>query len=187
MAITATLDDPDEQCLRITTVTWQWYRGSSPISSADNGAGTLTSSYTPATGDVGSVLRAKAMYNDGEDEDKTAQGNSYRSVRSAPQSNTAPVFPTPSGQEDANQTREVAENTPSGRNLGAPVAASDPGDVLTYSLSGARAAAFDINRVTGQLSTKAELDYEDDTNGNNPYIVTVTATDPFGIMDTVGW
>ena len=157
-------------------------QGQQPHHSADDGAGMVTSSYTPAAGDVGSVLRAKAMYNDGEDEDedKTAQENSYRSVRSAPQSNTNPVFPIPSGQETTNQTREVAENTPSGRNLGAPVAASDPGDVLTYSLSGERAAAFDINRVTGQLSTKAKLDYEDDTN---EYIVTVTATDPFGRPD----
>ena len=51
------------------------------------------------------------------------------------------------------QTREVAENTPAGTNLGAPVVASDP-DVLTYSLSGTDEESFDINRATGQLITK---------------------------------
>ena len=176
--ITATLSDPDN--VDADSVSWQWYRGSSPITSADNGAGTLRSSYTPATGDVGSALRARAMYDDGEDDDKTAQENSYRSVRNVPQNNTDPVFPTPSGQTDTNQTREVAENTPAGRNLGAPVAASDPGDVLTYSLdSGNDASAFDINRVTGQLSTKAALDFEGPPN-DHEYTVTVTATDPSG-------
>ena len=175
VAITATLDDPDNATAG--TVAWQWYRGSSPITSANDGAGTLTSSYIPTPGDVGSALRAKAMYDDGEDDDKTAQENSYRSVRSVPQNNIPPVFPTPSDQEDTNQTREVAENTPAGRNLGAPVAASDPGDVLTYSLdSGNGAAAFDINRVTGQLSTKVALDFEGPPD-DHEYMVTVTATD----------
>ena len=79
------------------------------------------------------------MYDDDEDEDKTAQEDSANSVRRAPDANTNtdPVFP----DQDLNapgvqtaQTREVAENTPAGRNLGPRVAATDPGDVLTYSL-----------------------------------------------------
>ena len=42
--------------------------------------------------------------------------------------------------------------------------------------------SFDINRATGQLTTKAALDYE----GENirQYIAMVTATDPFGATDT---
>ena len=175
--ITATLSDPDN--VDADSVSWQWYRGSNPITNADNGAGTVTSRYTPTTGDVGSALRAKAMYDDSEDDDKTAQENSYRSVRRAPETNTDPVFPTPSGQPNTNQTREVAENTPAGRNLGAPVAASDSGDVLTYSLDSGEDAAFDINRVTGQLSTKAALDFEGPPD-DHMYTVTVTATDPSG-------
>ena len=41
--------------------------------------------------------------------------------------------------------------------------------------------SFDINRATGQLTTKAALDYEDEGN-RRPHVrtVTVTATDPFG-------
>ena len=182
-AITATLTDPDDITTAnptgsITTgVSWQWYRGGSEI------AGATQATYTPADGDVGSVLRARAMYDDEEDEDKTAQENSYRSVRSAPGTNTDPAFPDQDLNTDGvqtAQTREVAENTPSGTNLGAPVAARDPGDVLTYSLdTGTDAAAFDINRATGQLTTKAALDFEDDPS----YTVTVTATDPFGASD----
>ena len=180
--ITATLTDPDTiAAADLATVTWQWYRGSSRIAAATNGATTLTSIYTPAPGDVGSTLRAQAMYDDGEDDDKTARESSYRNVRSAPQSNIDPVFPITVGRADTNQTREVAENTPAGTNLGAPIAASDPGDVLTYSLdAGTDAEAFDIVRSSGQLQTKADLDFE-----TKPlYTVTVTATDPFGAMAT---
>ena len=177
VAITATLTDPDTITAE-GTISWQWYRGSSPITGATGGAGTARSSYIPMTGDVGSVLRATAMYEDVEDEDKTAQEVSYRSVRRAPPSNIDPVFPITVGQETTNQTREVAENTPAGRNLGAPIAANDPGDVLTYSLD--TDATFGIVRNSGQLQTKADLDFE-----TGPlYTVTVTATDPFGATAT---
>ena len=36
--ITATLDDPDNETQN--TITWQWYRGSSPITGADDGENT---------------------------------------------------------------------------------------------------------------------------------------------------
>ena len=177
--IMATLDDPDGQTLN--TITWQWYRGSRPITGADDGENSNTSTYTPVDGDVGGRLRARAMYNDGEDEDedKTAQEDSANSVRRALGTNTDPVFPdqdlnTPLVQTE--QTREVAENTPAGRNLGPRVVATDPGDVLTYSIGGGDAESFDINRATGQLTTKAALDHETEET----YTVTVTATDPFG-------
>ena len=179
--ITATLDDPDNE--EANTVTWQWYRGSNPITTATEGGGTVMSDYTPAAGDVGSTLRAQAMYDDGEGDDKTARGVSYRSVRSEPAKNTPPAFPDQipgTSDVDKDQERDVAENTPAGRNLGGPVAANDPGDVLTYSLGGADAASFDINRVTGQLTTKAALDHE----MRETYSVTVTATDPFGSPDS---
>ena len=66
------------------TITWQWYRGSIAITGADNGENTINSTYTPVGGDVGSRLRARAMYDDDEDEDKTAQEDSANSVRRAP-------------------------------------------------------------------------------------------------------
>ena len=185
VAITATLADPDTITAQ-GTISWQWSRGRSPIVGANDGVGTTSSSYTPAAGDVGSVLRATATYRDAEDtdNDKTAQEVSYRSIRRAPEINTNPLFPdqdlnTQGAQTE--QTREVAENTRAGTNLGAPVAANDPGDLLTYSLDdGNDAAAFDINRSTGQLMTKAALDHETGPS----YTVTVTATDPFGATAT---
>ena len=92
--ITATLTDPDTiDATDQAAVTWQWYRGNSEIVGATDGAEMLMSSYTPVTGDIGSVLRATAMYDDGEDEDKTAQEDSAHAVRQAPESNIPPTFP----------------------------------------------------------------------------------------------
>ena len=176
VVITATLDDPDNETA--STATWQWYRGNSPIAGATSGAGTVESTYTPIAGDVGSVLRATAMYDDDEGDDKTAQEDSANAVREAPTSNVPPTFPNqnPGGIATTNQTREVAENTPAGTNIGAPITASDT-DVLTYSLNDTSAESFDINRATGQLITKADLDFE---GGTRSYTAMVTATDPFG-------
>ena len=179
--LTATLTDPDEAMTN--TITWQWYRGSSPISGANAGVNTPTSTYIPDDGDIGSILRAQAMYDDEEDEDKTAQQNSYRSVRSEPQENIGPLFPDQDlNQNDVqkDQTREVAENTPAGRNIGAPVAASDTDDLLTYSLDATAANSFDIVRSSGQIRTKSALNFETTPS----YTVTVKATDPFGSSDS---
>ena len=89
--------------------------------------------------------------------------------------NNAPVFPA------APDTREVAENTAAGENIGAPVEATDDdaGDTLTYTLGGADMASFAIDSTTGQLMTMAALDFEDpaDADTDNAYEVTVTASD----------
>ena len=90
-------------------------------------------------------------------------------IMRAPDANVAPEFAS------ATTSRMVAENTPAGENIGSSVAANDPnGDALTYALGGTDAASFDIDSATGQLSTKAALDYETKAS----YSVTVTATDP---------
>ena len=79
--------------------------------------------------------------------------------------------------------RSVAENTAGGENIGDPVAATDAdeGDMLTYTLGGADAVSFDIDSATGQLMTKAALDFETKAS----YTVEVTATDSAGESDTV--
>ena len=176
----ATLTDPDNATAN--TQTWQWYRGNSPITGANLGATTNMSTYIPEAGDIGSTLRAEAMYDDGEDEDKSARGASFRSVRAAPQSNTAPSFPDQDliqANDQKEQTRMVAENTAAGTNIGPAVSANDPGDLLTYSLSGTGAAFFDIVRSSGQIRTKSALDFETTPT----YSVTVRATDPFDSSD----
>ena len=74
----------------------------------------------------------------------------------------SPPEPRWSRSFSTDQTREVAENTPAGTNIGAPVTASDT-DVLTYSLLRRQRMpeSFGINRATGQLIvTKAALDHE---------------------------
>ena len=80
-------------------------------------------------------------------------------------------------------TRSVPENTPPGVNIGDPISATDPdetgdaaiefGNTLTYKLGGTDAASFDIDPSTGQLITKAPLDYEDASNRSYAVVVTV--------------
>ncbi len=90
--------------------------------------------------------------------------------------NTAPVF-----TDGASTARTIAENTAAGRNIGSPVSATDAdNDTLTYTLSGTDAASFSINSSTGQLQTKAALDYETKTT----YTVTVTVSDG-SLTDTI--
>ena len=90
--------------------------------------------------------------------------------------NSAPVFASGS------TTRSIPENTPAGRNIGSPVSATDADeDTLIYGLSGADAASFSIVGTSGQLKTKAPLDYEK----KNAYAVTVIASDGNGGTDTI--
>ena len=82
----------------------------------------------------------------------------------------------PAFTEGKNTTRSVAENTPSGVNLGVPFLATDPdGDTLTYSLGGTDKASFSFDSSTSQLKTKAPLDYET----KNRYTVTISAFDGY--------
>ena len=92
--------------------------------------------------------------------------------------NEAPEFPS-----SETGMRSVDENTVAGVNIGAPVAATDDDDdPLTYSLDVPSRATFDIVANTGQLQTKAALDYE---TGTHSYTVIVTAADPSGLNDTI--
>ena len=95
--------------------------------------------------------------------------------------NAAPAFPDQDflteGDQSDSTSRKVAENTKAGRNMGSPVSArDDDGDLLIYTLTGADAASFRISRNSGQLKTKAALNYE----AGDSYTVALTATDPIG-------
>ena len=70
--------------------------------------------------------------------------------------NEAPTF------SSSQVNRSVAENTPAGENIGAPVTASDvdDSDSLYYELGGDDASAFDIDLFSGQIQTSAPLDHE---------------------------
>ena len=94
-----------------------------------------------------------------------------------PSTNNAPEF-----ADGTATTRSVAKNTASGQNIGSAVSATDAdNDTLTYSLGGTDAASFSINTSTGQLQTKAALDYEE----KNSYTVTVSVSDGRGGSDSI--
>ncbi len=91
--------------------------------------------------------------------------------------NRAPVF-----TDGETTSREVAENTGSGVNIGDAVSATDvDDDDLTYTLGGTDASSFSIVSTSGQLQTKAALDYE----VKNSYSVTITVADGNGKSDTI--
>ena len=86
-----------------------------------------------------------------------------------PRINVAPVF-----TEGTSTTRTIAENTEAGVNIEAAITAADANmDGLVYSLDGTDVAAFDIDTESGQLKTKAALDYET----KSIYSVIVTVSD----------
>ena len=172
-AITAELTDPDGS-IRIDR--WEWYKAElitdtfNLIPETVVGSGTVSDTYTPVAADANWFLRANVFYSDGEgagkDAEEIAMGGTIQ---------IAPMF-----DGDAAE-RSVGENTVAGMNVGDPVTASDPGDTLIYTLGGADAASFAINKDTGQLMTMAALNYETKAS----YTVTVIATDTARASDEI--
>ena len=165
-SLTATLSDPDGG---VTGESWQWAKSATKDGAYTDISGAKSKAYTPDEADVDMFLRAKVSYSDNAGSGQNAQGDSSNAVRDGP--NRPPVFP------DTGQTRTVPENTAAGTIIGAPVAATDPdNDPLTYHLGGRDAASFAIVSTSGQLQTKAALDYET----KNSYTVAVMAADGNG-------
>ena len=177
--LTASLEDSDGG---VKDVSWQWARSPSVGGTFTIIDGATSATYTPVAGDVTMFLRAMASYTDSRGE-QTAMKVSDNPV-SINNDNRAPMFPD---TETGSIMRTVLEGTvvdtdQDTGNIGVPVVATDPNiDNLTYTLSGTDAASFDITRTSGQLITKAVLDYET----RNTYMVTVTATDPNGLSDSI--
>ena len=156
---------------------WEWQRSMNrsswiPINN------TNFSEYVAQPEDVGYYLRATVTYTDGRGSNKDAEGaltvRIGNSTDDKPTTNMAPEF------EEDTPERSVVQGTAAGRSVGAPVRATDEDndDILVYSLqSGQDADKFDIDPATGQLRTKAVLDY--DPQGRNTYTVTVEVHDGF--------
>ena len=90
--------------------------------------------------------------------------------------NNAPVF-----TDGTNTTRTIAENTAANISIGTAITATDAdNDPLTYTLGGTDASAFDIDTTSGQLQTKAVLDYET----KSAYTITITVFDG-SLTDTI--
>ncbi len=90
--------------------------------------------------------------------------------------------------------RRIPENTPAGVNIGLPVSAIDPDDpttILTYRLGGRDADMFEIDSETGQLRTKAPLDYEafanDPPSQPRSHLVVVEVSDGITSAKTDIW
>ena len=140
--------------------------------------------------------------------DTAPNGVSEFAVQPMDDTNETPEFLDQDPGTSGKQTeRRVAENSPAGTVVGADrdidgdndlddvdgdgetdtapitqrVVASDDDTNLTYTLGGTDKVAFDIDDGTGQLMTKAALDYE----AKSTYTLTVTATDPALESDTI--
>ena len=174
--LTATFNgDPDGN---VRNLSWQWQKRANGGSWSGIPSAT-SASYTPGTGDLNHLLRAKASYTDGYGSDMAYEDSNEAVMDTCPQNNAAPMFGGTSAM------RSVLENTPSGRNIGASVTAtdSDTGHQirLTYSLGGTDASSFNIDGSSGQIKTRARLDYET----KDSYTVEVTVTDPCGATDEI--
>ena len=202
--IHATASDPDGG---VTITRWVWERSDEIIvddggtpAECRNYSGDWTpvvrassAVYMPRPADVGRCLRVIATYRDNiDDADDQAIGvlevpvRGHSPVPDGGFVNAAPVFSdqdfSTEGDQSDRTSRRVAENTKAGQSIGAPVSAHDEdGDLLIYTLGDADAASFGISRNSGQLKTKAALNYE----ARNTYIVVVTATDPSGAADSI--
>ena len=171
--LTASLTDPDGG---VTDVTWAWEISTETTSWSSFSVAT-SSSYTPIAADVGHYLRVTANYTDAEGPDKQAQEVSYFVVREPHPPGHAPEFP-----DDEDGARSIVENTAPGTPVGTPVAAIDEeGHVLTYTLSGADASNFVVDRSSGQILTKAWLDYETRAG----YLMDLTVADPTNASDSI--
>ena len=110
----------------------------------------------------------------------TAPRGTIESLRGTGPFTTEPIATLSFKLQSVATTREVAENTAAAAAIGVPVAATGASGTVAYTLGGTDAASFGIDAATGQLQTKAALDYET----RSSYEVTVTATDTDGAVDT---
>ena len=158
----------------IIVASYQWIRVDGATETDITGA-TITP-YTPVADDVGKQLKVRLSFTDdlGNPESRT----SAATATVAAAGNNAPEF-----TEGASTTRSIAENTASGQPIGGPVAArdADSGDTLRYTLGGTDMASFAIVSTSGQLQTKAALDYETKSS----YAVTISVSDGNGGSDSI--
>ena len=165
---TASVSDPDGT---VSSPSWRWARGNTATGSFSNISGATSAGYTPVAADVLKYLRATVTYTDPEGSGKTASAVSSSAVGA---SNAEPAFSADSA------TRTLPENSGAGVDVvGGVVAAtdSDSGDTLTYSLTGADAARFEIDS-NGQIKVKTGSTHIFDFEATKKsYSVTVNVRD----------
>ena len=182
--LVAEVQDPDdhggtlgEPHQGVHIVNWQWSRSKHEADLADpfvDIVGATTNTYTPDESDRGFFLRATARYTDplrteddpntmaderiGAGSLRTEMATTENAVRVAPGPESAPTF-----DETGAVTREVAENTAPGGNVGAPVAAmaANTDETLVYTLEGSDAKYFNINDM-GQITVGGDVESTQD-------------------------
>ncbi|UOG93249.1 MAG: Ig-like domain-containing protein [Candidatus Thiothrix sulfatifontis] len=128
---------------------------------------------TPTDADNNNIYNVGVLVNDG----KGGQDTQVLNI-TVQDTNDAPIITSDGGTPTA--ALSVEENTPAVTT----VTATDPdGDTLNYSMSGgADASLFTLDPVTGKLTFTNAPDFENpaDSDQNNRYEISVTATDPNG-------
>ena len=158
------------------TITSYEYR--SKATSATNFPATWTSVGTARTATVGSLTNGTPYSFEVRAVNTVGDGTAATASATPTAANNAPTF-----TEGTSTTRSIAENTASSQNIGTAIAATDAdsGDTLRYTLGGTDMASFAIVSTSGQLQTKAALDYETKSS----YAVTVAVLDGNGGSDSI--
>ncbi len=172
--LTATLADLDGN---ISGQSWTWERSQNRSNWSTIG-GATGSRYTPLDADLNHYLRVTVDYTDGHGSGKDKQVASMNRTQAAPVINNPPAFP------NATEDRSVAENSAAGTPVGAVVEATDPdpGDVPSYTLSGADAGSFAVDGDSGQI--RVGVGTMLNREGRDTYFVTVTASDSSNASDS---
>ncbi len=107
--------------------------------------------------------------------DGTAETRQDVTISVTNENDNAPVFESATAV-DAAENQTVAYQAS---------ATDEDGDTLTYSISGADAALFDIDAATGAVTFKTAPDFEapGDADADNAYQITVTASDGLNSTD----
>ena len=172
------------------------------------GDGADMAEYTPVTSDATKYLRVTATYMDRHGADKTERMMSAYPVQAAGlgATNQSPDFDGDKVELSVAETAEVGDDVPGA--VEATVRAPSDTDILTYGLravvvsvgepvvmpdgvtapadAAADAAAFDIDKATGQITVAEKLDFESrGTPADGKYVVVVTVTDPSGLGDNI--
>ena len=151
----------------------QYRAGTSGAWTAHSHTGTaVTATITGLTHSTSYQVQVKAKNDEGES-GWSASGTGSTGTPA----NNAPEF-----SDGTTATRSVDENTASGVNIGTALTATDAdNDTLSYSLEGTDAASFAIDSASGQLQTKAALDFE----SKSSYSVTASVADGNGGTDSI--
>ena len=159
----------DDTSLEISATSIQGQVVTLTLSSAVSATDQLTVSYYDPFGHVPESLLMQVDHKPLKDTVGNSATKSSSSVSITRNANSPAEFPT---AEDG--ARSVDENTPTNRNIGTAIAADDAdNNRLTYSISGADAAFFDVVSTSGQLRTRDALDHE----SRDSYSFTMSVTD----------